>query len=465
MEILRNTQGRVFVSVGLFDDFKYYGAMSVGPIEKTLPAIEPVLTMDAHGTVVKIAEIKDHDVNPSTASLTGYVPLRTKSSLENLIKKGGSDIQIHYGACTNPSDFNAFESALVLRGVSLTNYSLSEPTTLTPNRATIQESANIVVDESYRVFTPTLQKVFGETGITTLLGVAIADSSYCSIPYKNLDILIGTYNFSGYLRFAYSFDNGINWNVFPELFEAHSGSVVTSTIKVVENKIYWTHVGTEAYISVVDVDTIINNSPAITTVLFAHGTYAAIRDIAATKNYLWCVGGSGASFMVRIDLTDYTTEILDDDINFAGVSANAVDALNDNFVVTVGENDNFSLYKDGEFYLSTIGIDSMAFLSDVKVLNEQHWVVASDMGLYITKDGGITWEKTYSVDNKCKLSFYDDLVGYAANSSGVYRTMNGGRTWYKIDSRLWSGVSKLVMDNKNPNNLFMLETFGVYSTI
>jgi len=205
MEILRNSLGRIFVSTNELDRFKYYGNMAVGPIEKSLPPVEPVFSLDAKGNVIKVGEIKDHGLQPSTSSLTGYVPIGQPSSLEKLIDKGNANIQIHYGTCENPSDFNSFDSALVLRGVTLTNYSLSEPTTLTPNKATVQESANITVEESYRVFTPSFQQVFGEAGIINMLGVDFADSNYCSMPYKNLDILIVMYNFSGYMRFSYSF--------------------------------------------------------------------------------------------------------------------------------------------------------------------------------------------------------------------------------------------------------------------
>lgn len=466
MEILKNTYGRVFVSTNDFERFKYYGAMTVGPIEKTLPSIESIMTIDAHGNVVKVAEIKDHTLQPSTTSLSGYIPVRSPSSLERVIRKGGANIQIHYGACDNPSDFNTFDSAFILRGVNLTNYSVSEPTTLLPNKAVLQESANVTVDESYRIFTPTFQQVFGEVGIISMLGVGFVDSNYCSIANKNLDILIVMYNTGGYMRFAYSFDNGISWSVFSELFAPHSGGATSSAFKIVENKMYWAHVyDSVAYLSVVDVNTIITDSPAISTTLFAHGPYAAIRDISATKNYLWCVGGNSASFMVKISLADYTSEILDDDINFAGSSANAVDALNDNFVVIVGENDNFAIYQDGEFYLSAVGIDSMAFLSDVKVFTEKKWLVASDMGIYLTHDGGINWKKVHVIENTAKFAFYDNLCGYAANTDGVYRTVDGGETWKRIFVPNWTNIYSAVMDKNNPNNIFLLENFYLYSSL
>jgi hypothetical protein len=466
MEILRNTQGRVFVSTGELDKFKYYGAMSVGPIEKSLPAIESVFTINSKGNVVKVAEVKDHNVQLSSASLTGYIPISAPSSLEKLINKNGANIQIHYGTCSNPSDFNSFDSALILRGVNLTNYSLSEPSTLTPNKAIIQETANISIDESYRIFTPSFQQVFGEAGIISMLGVDFADSNYCSIPYKNLDILIAMYNVSGSMRFSYSFDNGVSWSQHPTLFALHGGGATSSTFKIVENKMYWSYVyGTETYVSVADVGALISDSTIVSTTLFYHPLYAVIRDISAAKNYLWCVGGTSASFMMRISLADYTVEILDDDTNFTGEQVNAIDALNDNFVVAVGENNNFSLYQNGEFYLSTVGIDSMAFLSDVKVFSEHRWLIASDMGIYITINGGLDWTKTYTVQNSTKFIFYDNLVGYAANTDGVFRTMDGGFTWKRIYISNWTNIYSVIMDKQNPNNIFLLENFYLYSAL
>jgi len=229
---------------------------------------------------------------------------------------------------------------------------------------------------------------------------------------------------------------------------------------------YWSYVyGTETYVSVADVGALISDSTIVSTTLFYHPLYAVIRDISETKNYLWCVGGNAASFMLKVNLADYTVEILDDDTNFTGEQVNAVDALNDNFVVAVGEDNNFSLYQNGEFYLSTVGIDSMAFLSDVKVFSEHRWLIASDMGIYITINGGLDWTKTYTVQNSTKFIFYDNLVGYAANTDGVFRTMDGGFTWKRIYISNWTNIYSVIMDKQNPNNIFLLENFYLYSAL
>lgn len=467
MEILRNTQGRVFVSTGITNPFKYYGSMAVGPIEKPMPAIENVLTIDSKGDVIKIAEIKDTAIQTASASLTGYIPMFSKSSLETLFSKSNSEIQIHYGTCTNPSDVNAFESALILRGVTLTSYGVSEPSTLMPNRAVLQETANVSISNYYRIYTPTFNQVFGEAGILSMLGIGFADSNYCDIGNNNLDILIIFYEFDGFGRFAYSFDNGASWNINPDLFAPNSGGPLDTSLIISKNKIYWSHVYlTDAYVLSVDVNDIINDNSISTSLVFKYPSYSIIKDMSATSKYVWCAGGDGASFVMRIDLSDNTTEIIDNDEIFTGIPVNAIDALHDDFVVVVGGDDNIGLYQNDSFFLSTIGIDSMAFLSDVKVFDENHWVVASDMGLYITTNGGVSWKKTFTVENTCKFTFFDDLVGYAANSQGVYRTMDGGNTWRKVyTAASWTGIHAAAIDKNNPNNLYFLDTFYIFSSL
>lgn len=466
MDVLRNTQGRVFVSTGVTNKFKYYGVMSVGPIEKSMPAIESVFTIDSKGNVIKIAEIKDHDKQPSASSLTGYIPLLSKSSIENLLNKSNVDIQIHYGTCNNPSDFNSFDSALILRGATLTNYNISEPSTLIPNRAILQETANIVIDSSYRIFTPSFNQVFGEAGIISMLGVVFANSNYCDIGDSNLDILVARYNTGGYGRFAYSFDNGATWQVNPDLFAESSGGALSTAMSVFKNKIYWSYIyGSDVYIQLINVSDVINNTSISATLIFRNPSYSVIRDMVATSKYLWCAGGSGGSFFMRVDLSDNTIEIIDDDDIFSSTPVNAIDALDDNLIVLVGENNNIATYSDGALFESSINIDSMAFLSDVKILTANHWVVASDMGLYITKDGGSSWEKTFSVQNSCKLAFYDNLTGYAANTDGVYRTVDGGNSWYKIFTTSWTNIIGVAIDKNNPNNIFLSELFYIYSSL
>lgn len=466
MDVLRNTQGRVFVSTGVINPFKYYGVMSVGPIEKSMPAIESVFTIDSKGNVVKVAEIKDHDKQPSASSLTGYIPLLSKSSIENLLDKSNCDIQIHYGTCNNPSDFNSFDSALILRGATLTNYNISEPSTLIPNRAILQETANIVVDSSYRIFTPKFNQVFGEAGIISILGVGFADSNYCDIGDSNLDILLARYDAGGYGRFAYSFNNGVTWQINPDLFAASDGGLFDTAMTVFKNKLYWAYVyGSDAYIQSIAVSDVINDTSISTTLIFRHQAYSMIKDMVATSKYLWCAGGSGASFVMRIDLSDNTVEIIDDDSIFSSTPVNAIDALNDNLVVLVGENNNIATYSNGVFFESSIGLDSMAFLSDVKILTENHWIVASDMGLYITINGGQSWRKTFTVDNSCKLTFYDNITGYAANASGVYRTVDGGNSWYKVFTASLTNINGITIDKHNPNNIFVSETFYIFSSL
>lgn len=466
MDVLRNTQGRVFVSTGVINPFKYYGVMSVGPIEKAMPATESVFTIDSKGNIVKIAEIKDHDKQPSSSSLTGYIPLLSKSNIENLLDKSSCDIQIHYGTCNNPSDFNSFDSALILRGATMTNYNISEPSTLVPNRAILQETANIIIDNSYRVFTPTFNQVFGEAGIISMLGIVFADSNYCDIGDNNLDILVSFYNTGGYSRFAYSFNNGVTWQANPSLFAESSGGALNTGIEIFKNKIYWSYVyGSDAYIQSIDVSDVINNTSLSSSLIFKNSSYSIIKDMVATSRYLWCAGGNGASFVMRVDLSDNTTEIIDDDSIFSSAPVNAIDALDDNLVVLVGENNNIATYSNGVFFESTIGLDSMAFLSDIKILTDNHWVVASDMGLYITTNGGISWRKTFSVQNTCKFAFYDNLTGYAANTDGVYRTVDGGNSWYKIFTGLWTNINKATINKKNPNNIFLSETFYIYSSL
>lgn len=68
-----------------------------------------------------------------------------------------------------------------------------------------------------------------------------------------------------------------------------------------------------------------------------------------------------------------------------------------------------------------------------------HGVLARvDGSIYVTEDGGVTWEKTFAVDRKIRdLIFVDHSTGWIAGTEGMLlRTDDGGRTWHDIPTHI-----------------------------
>ncbi len=98
--------------------------------------------------------------------------------------------------------------------------------------------------------------------------------------------------------------------------------------------------------------------------------------------------------------------------------------------------------------------------------DENHLVVASQNGIFVTRDGGATWANTYSGGNVQDLNYATDActVMYAGvNGVGVIKSNNGGSTWNvvlnKDDYNANHARFELDISPANSNKIFV----GVYT--
>ena len=192
MDLTFNTQGRVFVNTNPKDNFKFYNNMAVGAIETTLPAKEDIFTFDSRNKAIKIAENIDH-IGEVTSALSGYVPFNAATSLEKIIRQRRVNLQVHFGRCTNPANFDEFQSAIILKGVTLKTHGLSEPTTITTGKALVQESATISIEDSYRIYLPNFVNAY-QNEDEHFFGIDFASVNDCDLLYQSDDVIIAGYN-------------------------------------------------------------------------------------------------------------------------------------------------------------------------------------------------------------------------------------------------------------------------------
>ncbi|EZH71484.1 hypothetical protein ATO12_07230 [Aquimarina atlantica] len=104
------------------------------------------------------------------------------------------------------------------------------------------------------------------------------------------------------------------------------------------------------------------------------------------------------------------------------------------------------------------GIGRLALNPD----NENNLVVASRNGIYVTSDGGATWQNTYSGGNVQDLNYdptnFNTLYG-GVNSVGVIKSIDGGLTWdlvlNKDDYNSNHSRFELDVSPANPNRVFI----------
>lgn len=97
---------------------------------------------------------------------------------------------------------------------------------------------------------------------------------------------------------------------------------------------------------------------------------------------------------------------------------------------------------------------------------DQGWVTTHE-GLYATEDGGRTWKRRYRPEESLtQIEFVDAARGFASDLQGVYfQTTNGGRTWADVGGPCRDGWHN-VFDFSSPQQGFLLcseVTSGDYS--
>ena len=116
-----------------------------------------------------------------TITLTGRYARDIKSEFLRLARKQCSlDVQINFGACTDPSAYNTFNKKLILEDASLTNWGTEDLGALASDeRAKVDESVDVSARDGYEIVQVTLGEKAGSIVTTELVDAVICDTASC----------------------------------------------------------------------------------------------------------------------------------------------------------------------------------------------------------------------------------------------------------------------------------------------
>jgi hypothetical protein len=423
---------------------EYQTAVKMEGLAKGYGDVTVIKAPDHHeyGKFETIGSFRGEEDRVST-TLTGIYAADIASELMALAKVGCPvDVQLHIGACTDPSAYDDFTKAVILEDVLIASYSTDPLGALAPDeKAKVNETVDITAAEFYEVLPLNTMERAGDVVINEVIDVIFCDTISC----------------------GECEDQSAGCNKAFALTKAEGGSPGTPA------DVVFTLDGAATFLAH-DIDTLLSNEEpdAIACV----GTYIVVvsndtcslhyvlrsqfdghTDPAFTEigtgfvgcpNDIWSVGAM--AFVVGdrgyiYECTDPTAGVTVLDAGVAVVDALlAVHAMSDRVAVAVGNNGAVVYTLDGIMWQATatrpvgVGINLLC----VWVRGEREWLVGSSGGrLYYTFDQGVTWhEKTFpgsgagAVQDIC---FSTDSVGYLSHTlSGkgrVLRTYNGGYSW------------------------------------
>lgn len=372
-----------------------------------------------------------------------------KSTLLRLANLGcDSDLQVHFGSCQNPSDFNGgWDKILVLEGARPTEWGTTDLGALTPDdSAVVDEEVPFSGERLYEIARITFGEKAASQIVQEIVAITVCDAvtcGSCGIPSNGCDkVLAVTLSNGGSpglpAEVIYSSDGGDSW-----------GDTIITTLGATENPSDGSCLGVN-YVVVSEASESLHWAP-IADILAGNESWAEVTtgfvalkgplaiSVADARNG-WIVGEGGYVYKI-VDAQEGVT--VQDGGSATAQDLNDVHALDADNVLAVGASNAVIFTQNGgEVWGSVTGPAVGVALNCCWMKSADEWFVGTATGrLYYTRDAGTNWaEKTFvnsGTGTILDIAFSSNSVGYmsyataaAAGAGRILRTIDGGYSWY-----------------------------------
>lgn len=420
-------------------------------VTRALGGITPIRIPDpsSYGSFVTVDKIRGQPDLPGLS--VEFRKERRVSDILRLVEKGCPfDIQLHVGACKDPSDFDlGWELVQVLEDALASNYATSDLGTFDADgEAAVTETLDLVGSDYYEIG----PLAFGEIGESTILqeviDVVICDSKACGECGLSSD---------GCQKvFALTTSQGASPGLPAKVIITADGgttldtSVITS-LAANKNPSAMACVG--PYLVVVsladdsihyaELADLINGTETwteVTTGIVASGSPTQIFSLGRTQT--WIVGEGGYVYFSD-DITGGVEVQSAGDLTVSNLLCiHGVDSQN---LIAGGETNALIKTANGGVTWSLATGPAAQAAANIRtcwMMSNMEWQLGySDGELWYTKDGGVTWTQKalpgalVQVDD---LVYSKRTVGYLAGRSAaqangkLLRTIDGGFSWYVL---------------------------------
>lgn len=426
-------------------------------VSQGLGTITPIRVQDPnkYGSFITLDKVRGQ------ADLAGlsleFRMTRSRSPVLDIVRKGcPMDIQIHIGACKDPTDFDlGWEKILVLEDADASNYSTDDLGAFDGDQDTVvTETLELMGSDYYEILPMGFAAQAASQIVQEVTGVAICDSrtcGACGIPSDGCQRVFAVQVPAGASpglpsEVVFTTDGGGSWDesIITSLGanEAPSFLFCVGPFLVVLSNAS----GSLHYASIVD---ILNGDEVWTEVTDGfNGSGQPNAGVSFGRSNTYIVGDGGyiyhttdpTSSVEAQSSGDVTAQDLlaidayDEDNLLAGGGANAI-------LVTANAGDTWSL-------VSGPGAQAGVSVTAVKMLSPLTWLVGyADGDLYYTIDGGVNWTEKglpgglTGIDG---ISFSNATVGYlighTATAGKILRTVNGGYSWYVLPEQQGAAI-------------------------
>lgn len=397
---------------------------------------------DSYNKFIQVGQYQSA-IARATSDLQGRYALDEESFLLRIAKtRCALDYHVHYGECTNPSDFNVFTKAKVYANALFTNHSTDEEGTLSSDgQGEVNETVATSAEEVYEILPLGFAERGGDAVTNPIVDLVICDVAGCGDCEEESDGCQKIYGVddgeTGSPGTApdvvYSEDKGVTWAAedVDSLAAAEPATGIACVgiylvvISNVDGGVHWKE---RALVG--------DGATAWTRVAIVPA--GAPNDIWSVGNYAFIVGDGGYVYGTA-DPTVAPT-VLDAGVAALTEDLNAVHAISDQFAVAVGDADTVIFTQNQTLWAATNPTGGGNNLLCVWAKDEEEWWVGDNAGqLWYTLDQGETWTEKelpgagWTAIND--IQFPKDGVGFiAADKAGTPRgfllqSFDGGYSW------------------------------------
>lgn len=426
---------------------EYQSCMRAGSVSQSFGDIERIeCPSDAeYGQFDEVGRIQGA-IERASSSLVGRYAADLASELLRLAKaRCATDVDVHFGACTDPRRFNTFTKALKWEDVSLPNYSTDDLGALSSDEnAAITETSDLSIGQFYEILPLSVQERAVDTVINELVDAVICDRRTCGDCDELSDGCEKAFVLQGGLTGSpgtgpdviYTSDKGLNW-ASDEILTLASDETATA-IACIEDYVFVTSN---------DAGSISWKSKATLLAGTAGGWIEVTTGIVTggEPNDAWSVG-VGAYVVGDGGYVYYTEDpstgvsVLD-----AGIATtqnlNCVHALDDELAIAGGQSDTIIYTTNRVTWQAATATGGGGNIQAVWMIDEDIWWAVDDNGdAWYTVDQGVTWTEK-ALPGSTPSALYDIqfptkavgfIAGVASSIGALYRTYDGGHTWVKM---------------------------------
>lgn len=368
----------------------------------------------------------------------------TRDAFLELARKGCPfDIQLHYGQCEDPTDFQDFQKIMVFEAADISNWAQGEQGAFEQgSEAIVTGTIDTNALDHYEVFPIVVQEIGASELVQEVVAVSICDSKQCGacgIASDGCQAFIALTKSHGGspglpAEIIFSTNGGAtlgqtNVDSLTAAEDPTDGTCSGSYYVVVSNES-----GSLHYAPLGDLYAGIETWAEVLTGFVGGGEPNAIFSMGSAYN--WIVGDGGYIYFTD-DVTSGVTPQSSGGVTTQDLAA--IHGVDMTHLVAVGALNVVLITSNGGTTWSLLTGPAVGVsLTSVWMKSRTEWLVGTADGrLFYTRNSGLTWTvKAFAGSGAGAIEdikFATDTVGYMSHTlSGagrLFRTYNGGQSW------------------------------------